>query len=144
MGPWRSTDYGREVYSMNTYISAIRIARQPSKLKVVGSNPTGPANFEFRGVFLFWFDGSMGLLIRKALMVSSYTCIIMNTKAKIKCWGNSLGIVLPKALVDEEGIKEGEEVEVTVRKVSDVRSLRGKYPFKNLQHEKDEMKRGWE
>jgi antitoxin component of MazEF toxin-antitoxin module len=52
--------------------------------------------------------------------------------------------VLPKTLVEEEGLKEGEEVEVTVRKVSDVRRLRGKYPFKDLQLEKDEMKRGWE
>ena len=68
----------------------------------------------------------------------------MIAKTKVKCWGNSLGIVLPKTLVDEEGLKEGEEVEVTVRKVSDVRSLRGKYHFKDLQHEKDEMRRGWE
>ncbi len=68
----------------------------------------------------------------------------MNTKTKIKCWGNSLGIILPKALVDEEELKEGEEVEVTVRKVSDVSSLRGKYPFKDLQDEKNKMKRGWE
>jgi antitoxin component of MazEF toxin-antitoxin module len=68
----------------------------------------------------------------------------MNAKAKVRCWGNSLGIVLPKALVDEEELKEGEEVEVTIRKVSDVRSLRGKYPFKNLQNEKEEMKRSWE
>ena len=67
----------------------------------------------------------------------------MIIKTKVKCWGNSLGIVLPKTLVDEEGLKEG-EVEVTVRKTSDVHLLRGKYPFKNLQHEKDEMKRGWE
>ena len=89
-------------------------------------------------------NGPLGTVIRKALMLSSYTCIIMNVKAKVKCWGNSLGIVLPKTLVEEEGLKEGEEVEVTVRKVSDVRSLRGKYPFKDLQHEKDEMKRGWE
>ncbi len=74
---------------------------------------------------------------------TSYTCIIMNTKTKIKCWGNSLGVILPKTLVDEEGLKEGEEVEVTVRKVSDVRSLRGKFPFKDLQQQKEEMRRGW-
>ena len=37
----------RKVYSMDTCISAIRIARQPSKLKVVGSNPTGPAKTIF-------------------------------------------------------------------------------------------------
>ncbi len=68
----------------------------------------------------------------------------MVVKTKVRCWGNSLGIVLPKALVDEEELKEGEEVEITVHKVSDVRSLRGKYPFKDLQREKDEMKRSWE
>ena len=45
--------------------------------------------------------------------------------------------MLPKTLVDEEGLKEGEEVEVTVRKTSDVHLLRGKYPFKNLQHENE-------
>ena len=67
----------------------------------------------------------------------------MITKSKVKRWGNSLGVVLPKTLVEEEGLREGEEVEVTVRKVSDVRRLRGKYPFKDLQHEKNEMKRSW-
>lgn len=65
-------------------------------------------------------------------------------KTKIKSWGNSLGVILPKALIDAEELKEGEEVEITVRKTSDVRTLRGKYPFKNLQHEKDQMKHGWE
>jgi antitoxin component of MazEF toxin-antitoxin module len=68
----------------------------------------------------------------------------MNAKAKVKCWGNSLGVVLPKTLVDQEELVEGEEVEIIVRKVSDVRSLRGKYPFKNLQHEKEEMRLSWE
>ncbi|MGA2683034.1 MAG: AbrB/MazE/SpoVT family DNA-binding domain-containing protein [Candidatus Bathyarchaeia archaeon] len=67
----------------------------------------------------------------------------MIAKTKVKRWGNSLGIVLPKTLVDEEGLKEDEEVEVIVRKSSDVSCLRGKYPFKDLQHEKDEMKIGW-
>ncbi len=68
----------------------------------------------------------------------------MVAKTKVRCWGNSLGVILPKALVDEEELKEGEEVEITVHKVSDVRSLRGKYPFKDLQREKNEMKRSWE
>jgi antitoxin component of MazEF toxin-antitoxin module len=68
----------------------------------------------------------------------------MVAKTKVRCWGNSLGVVLPKALVAEEELKEGEEVEITVHKVSDVRSLRGKYPFKNLQGEKDKMKSSWE
>ena len=89
-------------------------------------------------------DRENSLVMGKSLIRSSYTRLTMNTKAKIKCWGNSLGIVLPKTLVEEEGLKEGEEVEVTVRKTSNVTRLRGKFPFQNLQHEKEEMKRGWE
>lgn len=68
----------------------------------------------------------------------------MISKSKLKRWGNSFGVLLPKTLVEQEGLKEGEEVEVSVRKVDDIRALRGKYHFKDLQHEKDEMKRGWE
>ena len=77
-------------------------------------------------------------------MGTGYTCLIMITKSKVKRWGNSLGVVLPKALVEEAGLREGEEIEISVRKVSDLRRLRGKYPFENLQHEKNEMKRSWE
>ena len=68
----------------------------------------------------------------------------MISKSRIKRWGNSYGVLLPKAVVEEEGLKEGEEVEVLVRKVKNVRALRGKYHFKDLQQEKEEMKRGWE
>src|SRR5271157_2380654 len=89
--------------------------QQPSKLKFMGSNCRRPGK---------------AIFISNVLMLVSYTCLIMMTKAKVKCWGNSLGVVLPKTLVEEEGLKEGEEVEITVRKVSDVRRLRGKYPFK--------------
>ena len=53
----------------------------------------------------------------------------MDAKARIRCWGNYLGIVLPKALVDEEELKEGEEVEITIRKVSDVRSTSREIPL---------------
>ncbi len=66
------------------------------------------------------------------------------SRSRIKRWGNSYGVLLPKKAVEEEGLKEGEEVEVSVRRINDVRKLRGKYHFKDLQQEKDEMKRGWE
>ena len=68
----------------------------------------------------------------------------MMSKSRLKRWGNSFGVLVPKALVEQEGLKEGEEVEISVRRVEDIRSLRGKYHFKDLQHEKNEMKRGWE
>ncbi|MDA4129433.1 MAG: AbrB/MazE/SpoVT family DNA-binding domain-containing protein [Thaumarchaeota archaeon] len=66
------------------------------------------------------------------------------SKSKLRRWGNSFGVLLPKALVEREGLKEGEVVEVSVRKIADVRALRGKFPFKDLQREKDEMRRGWD
>ncbi len=68
----------------------------------------------------------------------------MQSKAKLKRWGNSFGVVVPKEIVEKEGLKEGEEVEISVRKASDIKHLFGKYPLKNLQFEKEEMRKGWE
>lgn len=68
----------------------------------------------------------------------------MQSKAKLKRWGNSYGVVVPKEIVEKEGLKEGEEVEISVRKASDIRRLFGRYPFKDLQLEKEQMRKGWE
>lgn len=50
---------------------------------------------------------------------------------------------MPKELVRREGLREGEEVEIQVRRVSDIRALRGKFPTKDLQKAKEEMRKGW-
>ena len=68
----------------------------------------------------------------------------MQGKAKLKRWGNSYGVVVPKEVVEKERLKEGEEVEISVRKASDIKHLFGRYPFKDLQFEKEEMRKGWE
>ncbi len=68
----------------------------------------------------------------------------MQAKSKLKRWGNSFGVVVPKEVVEKEGLKEGELVEISVRKASDIRRLFGKYPFKNLQEQKEAMKKGWD
>ena len=68
----------------------------------------------------------------------------MQAKSKLKRWGNSFGVVVPKEVVEKEGLKEGEEVEISVRRASDIRQLFGKYPFKNLQLQKERMRKGWE
>lgn len=39
---------------------------------------------------------------------------IMERAVQVSKWGNSLAIRLPKAVVDILGLKEGDEVEVTV------------------------------
>lgn len=51
---------------------------------------------------------------------------------------------MPKEVVEKEGLREGEVVEVIVRNAIDVKRLYGKYPFKDLQAQKEKMREGWE
>jgi len=67
----------------------------------------------------------------------------MITRVRLKAWGNSLGAVIPKALVNEIGLKEGQEVEISVRPTREVKRLFGKYPTGSAQKTKDEMRAGW-
>jgi len=64
-------------------------------------------------------------------------------KSKVRKWGNSFGVIIPKDLADKENLKEGEDVEISIRRVSDIRALRGKFRIKDLQRAKDEMRKGW-
>lgn len=68
----------------------------------------------------------------------------MQARSKLKRWGNSYGVVVPREIVEKEGLKEGELVEISVRKAADVKGLFGKYPFKGLQAQKEAMRQGWE
>jgi len=68
----------------------------------------------------------------------------VQTKSKLKRWGNSYGVVVPKEVVEKEGLREGELVEISVRRAADVGRLFGKYPFKGLQAQKETMRKGWE
>lgn len=68
----------------------------------------------------------------------------MQGKSKLKKWGNSYGVVVPKEIVEKEGLKEGELVEISVRKAADVSHLFGRYPFNDLQTQKEEMRKGWD
>ena len=67
----------------------------------------------------------------------------MISKSKLRRWGNSLGVIIPRELVAKEGLREGEEVEISLRKISDIKALRGKFPIESLQRAKDEMRKGW-
>jgi len=60
-------------------------------------------------------------------------------------WGNSLGIALPKIIVEKEHLHENQKVMIDVKAVADIKKLRGLVHFKKSAQEiKDEMKRGWE
>ncbi len=67
----------------------------------------------------------------------------MAIRTVVRKWGNSLGVVIPREEASKEGIKENDEVEVVVRKATDIRQLFGKYKFKDLQAVKEELRKGW-
>lgn len=67
----------------------------------------------------------------------------MHAKSKLKKWGNSYGVIVPKDIIEKEGLKEGEVVEISVRKTLDVKRMFGRYKFKDLQANKESMRKGW-
>ena len=72
----------------------------------------------------------------------------MEIKTIAKRWGSSIGIILPKSVVEENKIRENEEVIIEVKKPVFVKELFGKYPEwkskKTAQELKDEARRGWD
>lgn len=41
---------------------------------------------------------------------------MLKSEAKLKAWGNSIGVVLPKELLKQEGLGVNDEVEIVLRK----------------------------
>mgnify|MGYP001597586535 CR=1 FL=1 len=69
----------------------------------------------------------------------------MEVEIKTKKWGNSIGVVIPKEILEKQKIKENETVIVSIKKkllVSEVfGTLKGwKRPTQEI---KDEMRKGW-
>ena len=69
--------------------------------------------------------------------------INMVIRATLRRWGNSYGVVIPKDVVLKGGLRENDEVEVTVKKAVDIQSLFGKYKLYDVQKVKDELREGW-
>ena len=70
----------------------------------------------------------------------------MEIKTIAKKWGSSLGIILPKAVVEENKIRENDEIMIEIKKQTLARELFGKFPRaskKSAQEIKDEMRGGW-
>ena len=43
---------------------------------------------------------------------------MVETEVKTRKWGSSIGVVLPKEVVDEEGIKPNEKITIEVKKMT--------------------------
>jgi len=68
-------------------------------------------------------------------------------EAVAKKWGSSLGIVIPKNIVEQEHIVENEKVKIEIKKAHTAREVWGLLPHgwkKTTQELKDEARAGWE
>jgi antitoxin component of MazEF toxin-antitoxin module len=66
--------------------------------------------------------------------------------AKVRRWGNSFGILLPKKVVDEEHLDEGSEVTITVQPkramtVGELMAWAKQHPLPRHQQTTDELMR---
>ena len=71
----------------------------------------------------------------------------MEVVGKVRKWGNSLGVVLPKDFVKEQKLEEGDEVIVSRKKQVDLKPLFGLLKGSKIkmtaQEFKDEARKGW-
>ena len=70
----------------------------------------------------------------------------MTVEVTTRKWGNSLGVVLPKDLVDQQNLHENDRVFINVFKVADMKKVFGFLPKskRSTQELKDLAREGWE
>ena len=69
----------------------------------------------------------------------------MEFKTKARKWGSSVGIVLPKEVVDEIGIKPDESVTIDIKKKLMVKDVFGILPHRKRSTDEiiKDIKQGW-
>lgn len=68
----------------------------------------------------------------------------MAIQVKIRKWGNSMGIVLPKIVIERENLKEDDKILINLVKEADFTKLFGSLKTKTTGQEfKDEIRKGW-
>lgn len=70
---------------------------------------------------------------------------MVEIETRTRKWGSSIGVVLPKEVVDEIGIKPNEKIVINIKKRPLAKEFFGKFPHwgKSTQELKDEMRAGW-
>ncbi|MEK6886776.1 MAG: hypothetical protein AABW88_03010 [Nanoarchaeota archaeon] len=63
-----------------------------------------------------------------------------------KEWGSSIGVIIPKSVVNKEHIKKNEKIIMSFKKVHTAREIWGMLSGWKIdtQKAKDEMRRGWD
>ena len=70
----------------------------------------------------------------------------MEIKTIAKKWGSSIGIILPKSIIEANRIREHDEIVIEIKKKTLAGEMFGKFPRlskKSGQELKDEARRGW-
>jgi antitoxin component of MazEF toxin-antitoxin module len=68
----------------------------------------------------------------------------MSTEVIVKKWGNSVGVILPKDLVDTKHLKENDKIMIEVIKEGDLSDIFDSLPRKMSGQEfKDMVRKGW-
>jgi antitoxin component of MazEF toxin-antitoxin module len=71
----------------------------------------------------------------------------MEIEAIAKCWGSSIGIIIPKEVVEANKIRENDKIIVDIKKRPLAKEFFGRYKGKferSTQELKDEARRGWD
>jgi len=71
--------------------------------------------------------------------------MVSQTKTKIREWGNSFGIVIPKEIIIKEGLKANEQVIVSINRKQTLEDFfgKGKGKINDIQKVKDEARKLW-
>ena len=66
-------------------------------------------------------------------------------KTKVRAWGSSYGIIIPSEVIKNEGINEGDEIIIEVRKQRSIKEIFGSLKDRkiNTQKTKDELRKEW-
>ena len=69
----------------------------------------------------------------------------MDVTAKVRRWGDSLGVVIPREIAVEENLIEGDTIVISVEKEADLSDFFGAFQHKqkNTQKFKDELREIW-
>ena len=69
----------------------------------------------------------------------------MQSKAKLKKWGSSLGVIVPADIVKKEHLREGEEIIIEIKKGNPLKETFGSLKDWKIdaQKAKDEAREDW-
>jgi len=70
----------------------------------------------------------------------------MKLQTVLRKWGNSIGVVIPREIIEKERLREGEEVIIDIENKNDLKNIFGSLKDWriNSQKMKEELRRGWE